>query len=452
MTREDLYEAALAALAAGAGGVDETLFGLPQKYSESVRKLKEDSPTAFGAGQVGSYFVPGTGIVGGARLGAKGIRALLGASKAVKGGKEAGLLAKILSSGAKAGTEGAVEGGGQVLTRRALGTGEGNAEEEAISGGLMGAGLGAASPALGKFAKNVYSHSAIKDRKSPKSRELIDTLMERGVWGGEDKFRDEAKKSMGKYEEILSSYREKLADHKVTFDDIVGAGEDSGSFAKREGQAKEFGRKGLAKQFEETRGAAKNTLGSDPEWRDVLEYLKGANSQLADLSSQKRAKAISGRGQREDAAIGSMKGSIDRLEKQLMGAEFGDEGSDAIDRARKEWGTGRELERSLDRWTPPENADFWKSLLKPAGALPTRTGVGLLLDKVAKKPGTVANKAARASEYVNRDEPAYRGKKDGSLEETETGKKAREESSRKNKIVKDGKRSGDLDELWKELE
>lgn len=434
--RGDLESLMRIALAAGSGLADEASFGLLEKNSDFVKGLREDNPGSFTAGQLGSYLVPGTGILGALRLGGKALR--LG-GKAAKKAAPAGtsMLKKLLLSAGKGGAEGAAEAGGQTAVRNLVGTSKDDAVDSAKAGGGVGTALGLLSPVAGKAASRIYSHPSIFNPKSPKSPELMEKLMNDGVWGGGSTFRKYSRDAKNKYNEIMDPMRKQLSKKKAAFDDVVGVGEKDG-FAEREWNKKTVGSNAVG-QFQKTREGARARLGDTPSMKKVQEYQKVLNEELATLAPQKRAEAISGVGgnaSNEDQALGAMKASIEALEKKMIGKQFGQEGLEKVKKAKDSYSAGRELERALNR---PESltqairnatpvpaaaggltalASLVAGATNPAilaagvlgtaatGAgrsLPGRTGMGVLANKFGRDPSKPISAASRATEMLNRN-------------------------------------------------
>lgn len=442
--RGDLESLMRMALAAGSGLVDETAYGLLEKNSDFVKELRKENPASFTAGQVGSYFVPGTGILGNARLIGKGLGLGGRAAKAASSPAGVSMLKKLLLSIGKGAATGAIEGGGQTAVRGALGTSKDSVADSAKSGGTGGAILGMLSPVAGKAASKIYSHPSIFNPKSPKSPELMEKLMNEGVWGGEGTFRKYSRDAKKKYNTLMDPMRKKIEKMRATADDIVGVDPKTGkgrenSFAEREWNKKTVGSNAVG-QFDKTRQGMKDRLGNNPSMKKVQEYQKVLNEELATLAPQKRAEAISGVGgnaNNEDQALGAMKASIEALEKRMIAKKFGQAGLDKVKAAKDSYGTSRELERALNR---PESLTQAVRNVTPipaaaggltalgslvAGAtnpailalsgmataataagrsLPGRTGLGVMANKFGRDPSKVISGVSRATEMAGRDE------------------------------------------------
>ena len=106
------------------------------------RAAQEESPLAYGAGEVGAFFAPLPGPKGAGSLAelTTGVERFLSGKLAPKIGKTA---ADIAAAGAAGAGLGAVQGAGE-------GTGLSERLESAATTGALGAGLGAALPAAGK--------------------------------------------------------------------------------------------------------------------------------------------------------------------------------------------------------------------------------------------------------------------------------------------------------------
>lgn len=421
-------EAMQMALAGLAGAADETSFGLLEKYVPAVQRLHKENPGSFATGQVGSYFIPGTGIIGGA----KAIRNVFRLGKGAKlaSGPGLSLLRRIIQGTIKGAAAGGIEAGGQVAVRKALGTSDNSdVAGAAKSGAAWGAGLGAVSPVLGSIARRVYSHPTIFNPKSPKSPELMQKLMNEGVWGSENTFRKKAASAKGKYNEILDPYRKEIANKRTDINDLFESG-----YADREFDKSRLGLS-AAPQFEKTRLGTKERLGTRPKMGEIDELLSTVNKELSSLQPQKRMQAITGMGgsaSNEDQALGALKSSIEELQKKAIVKGAGEKGAADIARAKESYGTGRELERALDR--PESLTQAFKSALPvPAAAgalgglvggtvgvpaiatglavggataaarsLPGRTGMGVALNKIGQSPVGLAAKAGRGVEAYDR--------------------------------------------------
>lgn len=461
MTRDELEELAMMALAAGSGAADSTTFGLSTKIApEFQRRLKEENPISYGVGEVGSMFIPGTGVVGmGSKLykAARGGKTVVRAAKAAQGpiGR---IMAKIGEKALKGGAAGAIEAGGQTAIRNMLGTGDGDVLENAKTGGAIGFGLGAAAPVIGSVAKRLYAHPKIFDPKNPKSPELMEKLMNEGVWGGEGTFRREAQGAKDNYNKLLAPMRKKIANEETSMFDVAGLNAADDSFSKRWADKEATGMDSAAKQFEKTFEGTRERLSDKPKMSQLVDHLSVLNKELAGLKPQKRAEAITGVGgtaSNADEALGAMKSSIERVERNKIKEKFGKRGEAKVKQAKESYGRGRNLERALDR--PESLSQLLKNILPgpavagtvggltagtvglpavltgaavgagtaAAKSLPGRTGGGVLLNKISKNPVGAAAKSGRATEYLNRDEPAYRMNAEGA-EETETGRAIRE--------------------------
>lgn len=445
--RGSLEELARMALAAGSGLADEATFGASEMiFPEFIKQNRKEYPDSSTVGQVGSYFIPGMGVVG---LGRKALGTLL--KKAATSPASASMLKKVLTAAAKGGAEGAVEAGGQTQLRRLTGTSEDNVGDSAITGGGLGAILGAVSPVAGKYARAVYSHPSIFNSKSgEKGEKLMDKLMNEGVVGGQGAFRKYSRDAKEKYNTIMDPMREKIANRRVSFDDVVGGPEGGASkrnsFAEREWNKKTTGSSAVP-QFKKTREGAQARLGDRTSMKKVQEYQKVLNEELSALAPQKRAEAISGVGgnaSNEDQALGAMKASIQDLEERLLrdSKKFGKEGAATnlkkIKEAQASYGDGRELERALNRpeslsqvvrnATPipaaagglgalgsllagASNPAILLSTLAAGGltaagrSLPGRTATGVALNKFGKDPSKVISGATRATESLGRSGP-----------------------------------------------
>lgn len=451
--RGDIEELLRMALSAGSGLADEATFGASEKYSpEFVKQNRKEYPGSSTVGQVGSYFIPGLGVIG---YGKAGLKALgLGAKAAQKIASSpagASMLKKLLTSVAKGGVEGGVEAGGQTQLRRLTGTSKDDVGDSTKTGAGLGALLRGISPVAGAAASKVYSHPAIFNPKSgEKGQKLMEKLMNEGVWGGEGTFRKYSRDAKQKYNTIMDPMREKIANRRVSFDDVVGGPEGGGSkrnsFAEREWNKKTTGSSAVP-QFKKTREGAQARLGDRTSMKKVQEYQKVLNEELSALAPQKRAEAISGVGgnaSNEDQALGAMKASIQDLEERLLSdsKKFGKEGAATnlkkMAEAQTSYGEGRELERALNRpeslsqvvrnATPiPAAAGGLGALgsllagvsnpaillsglaaggLTAAGrSLPGRTATGVALNKFGKDPSKAISGATRATESMGRSEP-----------------------------------------------
>lgn len=435
MTREELMDMAMNALAVPSGAVDETLFGLPSKYIPQMQEMKEKYPTATMAGQVGSYFIPGTGVVGGAGKIAK----MLGMVKKAKAvGQDTKPLIKAILGAAKSGGLGAVESGGQATIRKTLGTADENIEDAALTGGASGLALGAISPGLSAAAKKIYFDPRIVNKKHPKSIAAGEELLNRGVIGGEATFRKYAGEAGNEYNKILGKYQQGISKDTMPVEYVLG------KFANRAEDKVATGNTTSARQFKLTGEGATSRLGESPTGEEILKYRKLMTDELSALDPQKRALAIAGAGDggrvsAKDEAFGSMKGSLDDAEKYLIERRFGQEGADAVGRAKGEYGLRRELGRSLDKGKEPGImapsamgvAGYGASALMgspaplaiglgvaggsaAAKSLPGRTSIGVLLDRIAKTSG---EKAGRLSELSMREQPQGQSKMPNELEQ-----------------------------------
>jgi hypothetical protein len=421
MTKEELYDYALNALAVPSGAVDEAAFGLPSKYIPGVQKLKQDYPIATTVGQVGSYMIPGTGVVGGAGKIAKMLGML---KKGNIAAKEARPAIQFLSKLIKNAGVGAVESGGQVAIRKGFGTSDGGSVSDAAeSGAKLGAGLAIASPVLGAIAKKAYFDPRIVNERFKRSKDAAQELMDRGVWGGEGTFRNYANQAKDQFNKYAGKYQKGVASEPVKIEDLLE------EFAKRSEAEAATG--GAVKQFKKVGEGATERLGDAPLMGEADSYRKLIHQKLAELEPAKRSNAINpgsdvSKVMARDASLGAMKSSIDKAEEKIIGQKYGQEGLDALGLAKKEYGIRRELGRSLDKGKSPNV--IIPSIVGGAGAgaaaaagnptaamlalgatgglaaartLPVRTGTGVFLNKLSKSS---SKSPARFMEYMRRKE------------------------------------------------
>lgn len=367
-TAEELYRMALAALS---GAADETSFGLSNKIPGS-KEIQEENPGSATVGRVASYLIPGTGVVGGAGKilkllrGGKEIKAAIPAASGLSG---------VLKGVGKGSLYGGVESAGQTILRKLTGASDGDVLDNAQAGAIGGGLIGGALPIAGAAARGIYSHPSIFNKKSIKSPELMQKLMDEGVYGGEGTFRRYADKAKKKYDDILSPLREGISKKKVDINEVLGEGAPEG-FAEREFNKKSLGLS-ASRNFAKARIGTKNRLGPEPKMGEVNDYLSAINKELSSLQPQKRAEAITGVGgsaSNEDQALGALKSSIEALENKMIKRKYGEAGASSIKTAKDSYGTGRELERALNR--PESLGQALKGAIPVPGIAGVASGLG----------------------------------------------------------------------------
>lgn len=446
MTPKDrglLEELAMMALAAGGGAADELTFGAAAKdkifgydnpIADDLKELKEDSPLSYGAGQVGSYFVPGGGVLGltkgagklATKAGAKMPKMLADLSKYLTLAPNASKKMQALSGTLRGAGGGALESGGQAAIRNLLDTGGGDVNESIKEGLIGGGAFGAASPLLRSAAQRLYRDPRIfNPTGNRKARLISDELLDEGVWGGEDSLRKYASGQKDKYNALLQPKRDAIAPEKADIDEIFRFYEEAKEPFTRTRQ--------LRRQLDEEQANLFKKYANDPTWEGVQKYQKGINEFLSPLSPAQKTTAIAGAGDASvsaaNQAAGLMKGSIQKAEKNALVKRFGQTAKSDLRAANKAYSKGSELERSLDRARGVQNpldanigpygagviiggGDQGKvaAMLGTVGAmtglksLAGRTGSGVALNKMARSPERTASKGAAMYRMLDRPE------------------------------------------------
>jgi len=412
---------------AGAGGIDELLFGVPSTYvaPETFKSLEKENPASYMAGRVGSYFVPGMGELSALKAGVRGlskansIKTLLKlaaspqaavnvfgakggkvASNAVAGvaekllGKEAaqGIVPRILQRVAGEGVSGSLQAGVNTAARQGLGTsqyGDGGILENMESGGTLGASLGAVSPAVKALSRATYGAKRIINPKASRDvqRGVLERLINEGHIGGVKTFENVADKAQGNYNSLLEGgFQPIYAKNKgVNAADVI-EGIDNAIAEK-----KKFNLGTDIRELQNRRSGILNELGPQPSAREVNDLLSSTNKEMSKLSEAQRLRAYgapgAGDATSELQSMGAAKQSLKDWQKKALIAEHGQKGADLYEQAMKDYGFGAELNKALGR---PE------SLSETLGGLglPIASGAGVGYGLTQAAQGNLAPLAA----------------------------------------------------------
>ncbi len=430
MAEDKLYLSALKdmALAAGAGVADEASFGVANKLNpKGFEDLKKQSPISYGAGQVGSYFIPGLAFtkIGKAakvaRLAQESpliARILSGAFKTA--GTPQALVSKIANMGGSAVTKGiekavgsgiparitgaavgeAVSGGSQAIAqgaiRNAVGSSESSGEDlanQGTVGALLGGGLGAFKPAIKAAAKGLYSSRQIIDpTANKKTRDFVlKELMDRGIFGGEETFQNVIEKSKSNYGDVIDPmmkphlksgvYPEQplgnIADLTQKIEDIGGT------------RGSEYRRR--MKEFRER--LPTDEVSGKTQVSDILERRKSLNEELSSMTRKQRTGEATLPNERDSAS--SLKDSLDDWQQKFIESKY-DGGGEAYNSAKKEYAIGKELESAGNKYFGSSGRFGGSSVVSgindALNYLPVRTGLGIGLDRLSKDVGAPAGR------------------------------------------------------------
>lgn len=364
---EELKDILAAMLAAGA---DEQTFGASSLASDALggdylKKVQEANPGFSTIGRIGSYIpgmFAGTGEAALAKKGISSIAKYLPTSYLAKGaskvgnkikGEAPGLLKNILGS--------AVESGGLTgatnLSRNLVNKGANLAsgdtlpqeDDSVVGSSLFSAGLGAGGGALGSLGKFLYSHPL---QSKGISSELVDELMQKGVYGGKKKFLDQAGKYAGEVEEklnkpiaeLVQKHGSEMVPYEQYFNPLKeGIDVLEGTFGKTDPQSKAM-KSILSQQHNKLRGGTSDAGEAITSIADLVKGSKDTN--IANRMANPRFGELAPPGKKMGAELS--KESFDNAVNDLVLKRLGKSSSESMKSGRAAYGKQKQIEGAFD--------------------------------------------------------------------------------------------------------